>query len=187
MRWQLQFFDWLWKRQPSGQDITPPPVPVLPRRAVPTAPTSPSDACITLIESIEGCLLKAEKDVDGVYILGYGNKIFDGKNVVAGQTTDYAGADRNCRTHAQQCATAVIAAVKVALTQGQLDSLTDFMYNVGIGGFHSSTILKTLNARQPVTEDMFTRWNKITLPDGSHKVLDGLTRRRKAEYQLFIS
>jgi lysozyme len=80
-----------------------------------------------------------------------------------------------------------LASVKAALTQGQLDSLTDFVYNVGIGGFRSSTILKTLNAQQPVTEDMFTRWNKITLPDGSHKVLDGLTARRRREYQLFIS
>lgn len=197
MRWQTRFFDWLWKRPEAQQPPpattparrVPPPVPSpVPATPAPTqAITSPSNACIALIKSIEGCLYIAEKDVDGVYILGYGNKIFDGVQTVAGQTTNAAGADRNVRRHAQECASGVLASVKVVLTQGQLDSLTDFVYNVGIGGFRSSTILKTLNARLPVTEEMFTRWNKVRQPDGALKVLAGLTRRRKAEYQLFIS
>jgi lysozyme len=125
-------------------------------------------------------------DVDGVYVLGYGNKIFGGKPVVKGQTTTPSAADQNCRVIATQCAAAVRAAVKVALKQGQLDACTDFVYNVGLGGFLSSTILRTINASQPVTADMFTRWNKEH-KNGVVVINPGLTARRQAEYNIFIS
>lgn len=184
----MSFWDWFWNKQPAA----PTPVPVshdipLPRKATTSPAAAPSAAGIALTEKEEGCVLTAMKDVDGVYVLGYGNKLFNGKPVVAGQTCTAKEADLNCREHSQRCATAVVSAVKVGLTQGQLDALTDFVYNVGIGGLLSSTILKTLNARQSVTEDMFTRWNKITKPDGSHVELPALTMRRHREYQLFIS
>ncbi len=186
----MSFWDWLWRRPSPAVVGTGSPVPVthdipLPRMATASADT-PSAAGIALTENEEGCVLTAMKDVDGVYVLGYGNKIFDGKQVVAGQTCSAVDADLNCRAHSQQCATAIIAAVKFGLTQGQLDALTDFVYNVGLGGFLSSTILKTLNARQSVSEDMFTRWNKIT-KNGVHVELPTLTARRRREYQLFLS
>jgi lysozyme len=146
----------------------------------------PSNQCIALIERSEGCVTTAMADVDGVYVLGYGCKTFDGQPVVKGQTCTPADADRNCRVWAQKCATAVLSTIDPPLTQGQLDALTDFVYNVGLGALQQSTILRTIKANQTVTEAMFTVWDKIRV-NGQLVEHPGLLARRKAEYQLFIS
>jgi len=146
---------------------------------------TPSDACLALVTRQEGCVLTAMKDVDGVYVLGYGNKVFDGKPVVAGQTTTHDDALRNCRRHLEACADVVLAAVP-HVTQGQLDALTDLAYNIGAANFLSSTIVRTMRSGGTVTEDMFTRWNKVTV-NGAHVVLPALTARRLDEYKLFTS
>ena len=183
----MGFFDWLWNK--PATPATPPsdtpifdaalPLPLVKRG------TGPSAACIALIEKSEGCATTAYVDVDGSYVLGYGCKIFDGLPVVKGQTCTAAAADRNCRTQASKCAMAILSLVKHSLTQGQLDALVDFVYNVGIGSLQQSTLLRTLIAGQPVTESMFTNWDKIT-KDGQLVVLPALLVRRQAEYQLFI-
>lgn len=78
--------------------------------------------------------------------------------------------------------------VKVPLTQNQFDALVSFVYNVGEGGFGSSSLLRAINARQPIPENLFTRWNKVRHPVTKQlMVSNGLTRRRKDEYQLFMS
>jgi lysozyme len=153
----------------------------------PVAPAGvPSLNCISLIQHMEGLSLKAYPDVDGVYVIGYGCKFADGKPVQRGQVIDAAGADRVCREKAQECASAILVLVKRSLKQGQLDALVDFVYNCGLGALASSTILRTILATQPVTEDMFTRWNKIHV-NGQLVVLPQLTARRQAEYRLWIS
>lgn len=148
-------------------------------------PTGPSAACIALIEKSEGCALTAYPDVDGSYVIGYGCKIYNGIPVVKGQMTTATEADQNCRTHATQYAVMILSSVKVPITQGQLDGLIDFVYNVGFGALQSSTLFRTFNVGQTVTAAMFTTWNKIT-KNGQLVVLPALTIRRQAEYQLFI-
>jgi lysozyme len=143
----------------------------------------PSEACIAWIEQQEGCALTAYPDVDGTYVLGYGCQVFDGHPVKPGQTTDAAGADRNCRAHAARCAVLVTADCP-NLTQGQLDALVDFTYNLGIGAFLGSTLRRTIAARELVTEFMFTEWDKIH-QGGALVVLPALTRRRLGEYQFW--
>jgi lysozyme len=71
--------------------------------------------------------------------------------------------------------------VKVSLTQNQFDALTSFVFNIGIGNFKSSTLLKVLNAGdyKSVPAQMM-RWNKA---DGS--VSQGLTNRRNKEIALW--
>ncbi len=145
----------------------------------------PSPECIALIKRSEGCVLTSYADVDGSYVLGYGCKMFDGVAVVPNQTTDAAGADRNCRSHAQQCAHDILHVAHIKITQGQLDALVDFVYNLGFGALLQSTLLHTLNAGRTVTESMFTMWNKIH-KDGVLEELPALTIRRQAEYQLFV-
>ncbi len=78
----------------------------------------------------------------------------------------------------------------VSLTQNQVDALIAFMYNVGINGFATSTILKTINTSPNkaagVSEDMFARWDKVHDPKTGELVDSrGLLNRRKAEYALF--
>ena len=49
---------------------------------------------------------------------------------------------------------AVISLVKVPIKQNQFDALISFCYNVGIGNFQSSTLLKLLNEKNtPLLEN----------------------------------
>jgi lysozyme len=73
--------------------------------------------------------------------------------------------------------------IKVELSQNQIDAIASFVYNVGTGAFNKSTLLKKLNAEDfDSAANEFLRWNKV---DG--KVVKGLTRRREAEKELFLT
>ena len=54
---------------------------------------------------------------------------------------------------------AVLRLVKVELTQGQYDALTDFAYNLGINALKNSTLLRKLNAGDVVGASLeFEKW-----------------------------
>lgn len=73
--------------------------------------------------------------------------------------------------------------VKVDLNQNQFDALVCFAYNVGLGSFKKSTLLKKLNAGDYLgASNEFEKWNKA-----GGKVLKGLTARRLDEKSLFLS
>jgi len=70
------------------------------------------------------------------------------------------------------------------LKQQQFDALCSFAYNVGIGNFKSSTLLKKVNANpnDPTIKAEFLKWNK-----SKGRVLNGLTKRRNEEANLYFS
>lgn len=183
----MGWFDWLFRRAPTPLPPTartdielpadPKPHPVV---------STPSERCIAFIKDQEKLILKAEKDVDDVWINGYGCKIIDGKPAFDGQIITPEIADRSCRVHALKCAAGVLQLVQRPLTQGQLDALVDFVYNAGIGALKQSTLLRTFNVNQPVTEAMFTAWSKAHVK-GQFVTLDGLVKRRKGEFQMWLS
>ena len=71
--------------------------------------------------------------------------------------------------------------VKVPLNQNQFDALVSFAYNIGNGNFNSSTLLRWLNQCNYKEASMqLLRWDK-----SKGIVLNGLTKRRKAEKALF--
>ena len=71
--------------------------------------------------------------------------------------------------------------VKVQLNQNQFDALVSFAYNVGNANFNSSTLLRWLNQGNYKEASMqLLRWDK-----SKGIVLNGLTKRRKAEKALF--
>ena len=75
-------------------------------------------------------------------------------------------------------------ALKVKVTQAQFDALCSFAYNCGMANLRSSTLMALLNKGEDpkLVAAQFGRWNKA-----GGKVLVGLTRRRAAESQLFLS
>jgi hypothetical protein len=76
--------------------------------------------------------------------------------------------------------------VNVSLTQGQFDCLVSFVYNVGIGAFSKSTLLKQLNnGKYDTVPGQLLRWCKATV-NGKKVTLRGLVRRRKAEADLWL-
>ena len=71
--------------------------------------------------------------------------------------------------------------LECSVTQNQFDALVSFAYNLGAGALRNSTLLKRLHAGDVKgAADEFPKWNKA-----AGKVLEGLTRRRMMERQLF--
>lgn len=71
--------------------------------------------------------------------------------------------------------------VHVPMSSNREAALTSFVYNVGEGNFRSSTLLRKLNAGDPNACAELRRW---VYAKGIK--LNGLVKRREAEYQLCL-
>lgn len=119
----------------------------------------------------------------GVWTIGYGTTRINGHPVKMGDRISRSAADAIMREQLQEHLDGAAKNIKVELSQNQIDAIASFVYNVGIGAFNKSTLLKKLNAEDfDGAASEFLRWNKV---DG--KVAKGLTRRREAEKELFLS
>jgi len=134
--------------------------------------------------------LDAYIDPVGIPTIGYGSIYnYDAKRKVKlGDSITVEKAIEWLRKETKTIAPQIKALVKVPINQNQLDSLTSFVYNVGIGAFKSSTLLRLLNSGAPKSEvaAQFDRWNKGTV-NGQKVVLPGLVRRRSEEKALFLA
>lgn len=134
--------------------------------------------------------LDAYIDPVGIPTIGYGSTYnYDAKRKVQlGDSITQAKAVEWLRKETKAIVPQIKALVKVPINQNQLDSITSFVYNVGIGNFKNSTLLRLLNSGAPKTEvaAQFDRWNKGTV-NGQKVVLPGLTRRRNEEKALFMA
>jgi lysozyme len=141
-----------------------------------------SQAGIKLIESFESLRLKAYPDPgskDGKpWTVGFGST---GPDIGPGTVWTKEQADARFAKDLARFEIGVSKSVSVDLKQHQFDALVSFAYNVGLGNFLSSTLLKMLNEGYTKNAALqFGRWNKN---DG--RVMAGLTRRREAERKLF--
>lgn len=141
-----------------------------------------SEAGYVIIRKYEGLRLVAYPDpaTGGVpWTIGYGHT----KGVKKGDTCTQAQANQWLYEDAQEAWTAILKVVTVPLEQWELDALTSFVFNLGIGNFKSSTLLRKLNAGDKLgAADEFLRWNKA-----AGKVMSGLTKRRTEERLLFLN
>lgn len=126
-----------------------------------------------LTELFEGDILTAYRDQRGIWTIGYGHtgNVQPGMTITQDQAENFLAADI---LNAAHC---VNECVTTRLTQPQFDSLVDFAFNVGIGNFRHSTLLKEVNAGQfPEAVAQFDLWDHC-----GGVVNAGLLRRRKAE------
>jgi lysozyme len=134
--------------------------------------------------------LDAYLDPVGIPTLGYGSTYnYDAKRKVKlGDSITQEKAIEWLRKETKSIVPKIKALVKVPINQNQIDSLTSFVYNVGIGAFQSSTLLRLLNSGAPKSEvaAQFDRWNKGTV-NGQKVILPGLVRRRSEEKSLFLA
>tara|TARA_R100000005_G_C5002733_1_gene210507 strand:- start:6420 stop:6845 length:426 start_codon:yes stop_codon:yes gene_type:complete len=139
----------------------------------------PSNECIELVKHFEGFESKAYLCPANVWTIGYGRT----RNVKEGDVVTELQAERDLLEELVEFGEQVLRVVDVELTQKEFDALTSWTYNLGVGNLQSSTLLKKLNAgdKDSVPSEML-RWNKA-----SGKVLEGLTRRRQAEADLWVS
>lgn len=141
-----------------------------------------SKAGLDLIKQFEGCRLKAYKCPADVWTIGYGHTSAAGSpKVTSGMTITQAQANKILAQDLGQYENAINDSAKVDLTQDQFDALVSFVYNVGIGAFQKSTLLKKLNAGQyDAVPAELMKWTKA-----GGKELPGLVRRRRAEAALW--
>lgn len=139
-----------------------------------------SSAGEKMLKEFEGCRLVAYQDGGGVWTCGWGHT---GKGVVSGLTISQACADAWYARDIAGAVNAVNHLVTVPLTQEQFDALVSFTYNLGSHAFATSTLLRLLNNRDyGKAANEFLRWDH-----DNGKVVAGLTRRRKAEHDLFLT
>jgi len=140
----------------------------------------------SIIAKFEGLRLKSYKDEGGVWTIGYGSTKdpFTGAKVTEGMAISQEMALAWLRQDVKTRMDAIKKLIKVPVNANQLAALTSLAYNIGLGAFQGSTLLKLLNQRAPVNQvaDQFLRWNRI-----AGKVSAGLTNRRKLERDLFLS
>ena len=138
-----------------------------------------------LVKHFEGCKLTSYVCSAGHNTIGYGNTFYEnGVKVKPGDKITQQRAEELLDVILIKFVQQTNELIKSNVNQNQRDALTDFAYNCGIGNLKSSTLLKLVNANpnDPEIRAQFMRWNK-----GGGKVLNGLTRRREAEANLYFS
>lgn len=145
---------------------------------------TPSKQCYELIKHFEGVKLTAYADPIGIPTIGIGTTRYEnGAKVKLGDVITEERALQLLAHDVTKFAQAVNSRIKTTIHQHHFDALVSFTYNVGIGNFEASTLLKLLNrADFNGASKEFVRWNKA-----GGKVLAGLTRRRQAEAELFLT
>jgi len=133
-----------------------------------------------LIKLFESCHLKAYKCPAGVWTIGWGTT---GPGIQEGLVISQHSADVMLKAHIMDVALDLTDVLKPkSLRQHQFDALVSFIYNIGIGAFKKSTMLKLIKADKMTEAALeFDKWTKA-----GGKELAGLVKRRKAEKELFI-
>lgn len=144
-----------------------------------------SDLGLNLIKQYEGLRLAPYRDPVGIPTIGYGSTTgLDGNPIgLSTPPITQEQASQLLQRDTQKFSDGVIKLVQHQLTQGQLDALVSFTYNLGLGALQASTLLKKLNVWDIIgASNEFSRWVYA-----GGKALPGLIARREAERKLFLS
>jgi lysozyme len=137
---------------------------------------------LALIKRFEGFRAAAYRDSAGVWTIGYGHTSMAGApQVHAGLRITRAAAEAVLKRDIDAFAAGVGRLVSAELSAAQFSALVSFAYNVGLGNFRSSSVLKAVNARD---FDQVPRRLALWVKAGG-RVLPGLVKRRAAEAEMF--
>ena len=140
---------------------------------------------IDLIKEFEGLSLIPYLDSVGVPTIGYGNTYYENRSPV--NMTDKAISKKRAEELLLNVvinfAKGVTGLLHNNINDNQFAALVSFAYNLGLGNLKKSTLLKKVNANtnDPTIAAEFMRWNKA-----GGMILNGLTRRRKMEAELYF-
>ena len=151
-----------------------------------------SEQGLGLLEKWEGFELNVYKDSAGLPTIGVGHlltksELSSGKIMLNGVPVPYSGGLTNQQVldllgqDVKPAELAVNNGVKVTLNQNQFDALVSFTFNVGVGAFTASTLLKLINQQQyTAVPTQFLRWVR-----SGGQVVQGLVNRRQNEISLW--
>lgn len=122
--------------------------------------------------------------VEGVFHIGFGHKMdpIEIKELVPNGSITEEDAAALLREDVCIAVDSVNRSVTVPLSQNQFDALVSFAFNVGVGAFEGSTLLKVLNLGEyKAAAQQFLRWDHV-----NGRVVQGLLERRIAEQKRFL-
>jgi GH24 family phage-related lysozyme (muramidase) len=168
---QRQEFTELWRAE--GSPAAHPPADWM----------SPS---LAIIREFEGLRLDAYQDAVGIWTVGYGTTRLIDRPVRQGDRITQKEAEALLQNDVQirYRQLAELLPMVRQWSANRVAALVSWAYNVGMGAVMDSTLRQRLMAGEDpvrVISEELPRWNR-----GDGKVLAGLTRRRKAEVDLFM-
>jgi len=138
-----------------------------------------------LITGFEGLKLKPYLCSAKIPTIGYGNTYYsNGKHVtLLDEAITQLEAFEMFKEIADRFALAVNKRLTKPVTQNQFNALVSFAYNVGTGGFSTSTLLKKVNVNPNdlSIRNEFMKWTKA-----GGKVVQGLVNRREKEADVYF-
>lgn len=111
----------------------------------------------------EGIRTHAYRDTRGIWTIGVGHTsaagppdVSEGTTLTIQQVLDLFAKD------VAQYENAVNRAIKVDLTQNQFDALVSICYNIGVGAFAGSSMVRGINAKasQSIIDADIMKWDK---------------------------
>ncbi len=145
--------------------------------------------CEDRIKQFEGFNAKPYRDSANIPTIGWGTiRYVNGQTVTMSDPKISTAYAEQCLTSEMTQKAATIAShLERAATVHQAAAMLSLTYNIGLGGFLGSTVLRQYNAGKiPEAADAFLMWSKAQV-DGKLVVVDGLLNRRKAERALFLT
>lgn len=118
------------------------------------------------------------------WTIGYGTTRINGAAVTPRTIITEAEAERIFTEQVRaQYLPAVTSRVRAVVTQGMIDAMTSFVYNVGAGNFAKSSVLRETNAgNYQKAAEAFMMWTKA-----AGRVLPGLVTRRREEAAMYLA
>lgn len=137
-------------------------------------------ATIALIKRNEGCVLHAYQDVVGVWTIGYGHTPAEpGQRITQDQADALLASDLGKFEDGVDDALSDNAET----SDNQFGAMVSLAYNIGLGAFRGSTVLRMHNAgNYTEAAHAFLLWDKA-----GGKVLAALLRRRHEEAALYLT
>jgi len=148
--------------------------------------TKVSNRGIELIKKFEAFRSSPYLDSGGIATIGYGATYYpNGQRVTLNDpaiSEEWADTMLHRMLHTYEVA--VNSFTRDDINQNQFDALTSFAYNIGTEALRRSTLIKlvNINPNDPNIAYQFSRWNK-----DNGKVINGLTKRRRIESDLYFS
>lgn len=127
----------------------------------------------------EGCRLKAYRDIVGVPTIGWGET----RGVTMGMAWTQQQADERFCESLTEFSDGVRGLCNQAPNDNELGAMVSLAYNIGLGGFARSTVLRKHNAGDTLAAARaFALWNKA-----GGQVVHGLTLRRAKEAAMYLT
>ena len=159
-------------------------------------PTGVSEACLADIRHHEGVRNKPYRDVVALWTVGVGHLMYPDQAAMKqpernayqlkpedSRTWSDAEVNQLLKDDLKRFELGVLRLCPGPLTQGQMDGLVSFAFNVGLGALQRSGLRAKHNRGDfDGAADEFLKWTKA-----GGKVFPGLVKRRTAERNLYLS